>query len=795
MPEAMPSVDAAIRAVPPLWPLATSVAVNPFMGQASESLAQAAARLNMTAGVSLTMPREWYRAKVAQGAIRDDDLAAALGSAPEDLRPRDLAALRSALTSGGMRPQALPTVAELAAARAGIDWPGLVADRIGIWAAGHFDQGQALWAAPRHGGAYRRWRTFASHDLTPEIAGLREFCTHVANAPSDARDAIARATQRLGLANGEQEAYFHRLLMALGGWAQYARYLLWQAERSGGKDDTLVDLLAISLVWEEAIVDRFGEQVAANWQAARLAYGEPCSVTDNHVVDAILQEAAERAGQRALGEVLAAPSMHALSDRPILHAIFCIDVRSEVFRRALEGLDPGIATSGFAGFFGMPISHRGFASDTSELRLPVLLPPALRTQAKGSPEADRSTRLSARAVRAWGRFKLAAVSSFAFVEASGPLYVARLLRDSLGLHRDACTRDPVPTMARSVGLPDRIAMAEATLRAMSMTGDFAPLVLLVGHGARVANNPHASALHCGACGGHAGDVNARLLAGLLNEAAVRQGLAGRGIVIPEETLFVAALHDTTSDRVVLFEDDFAHRDHEANLARARAWLDAAGQIARAERMVRLPGARTPEQVCRRGRDWSQVRPEWGLAGCQAFVAAPRYRTRGRDLSGRVFLHDYDWNSDNGFATLELLMTAPVVVASWISLQYYGSVVAPDVFGAGNKLLHNVTGGIGVVEGNGGVLRGGLPAQSVSDGEQMVHEPQRLSVCIEAPREAMTAILGRHPDVRALFDNRWLHLFALDAAGRMAWRYAGNLAWVPEEAAGDVANRGGARLAS
>ena len=126
--------------------------------------------------------------------------------------------------------------------------------------------------------------------------------------------------------------------------------------------------------------------------------------------------------------------------------------------------------------------------------------------------------------------------------------------------------------------------------------------------------------------------------------------------------------------------------------------------------------------------------------------------------------------------LELILTAPVVVASWISLQYYGSTVAPEVFGAGNKLLHNVTGGIGVVEGNGGVLRAGLPWQSVHDGERYVHEPLRLSVCIEAPQEAMTDILRRHEGVKALFDNRWLHLFALDDAGRMVAQYSGDLTW-------------------
>ncbi|HUO21087.1 MAG TPA: putative inorganic carbon transporter subunit DabA, partial [Caulobacteraceae bacterium] len=155
---------------------------------------------------------------------------------------------------------------------------------------------------------------------------------------------------------------------------------------------------------------------------------------------------------------------------------------------------------------------------------------------------------------------------------------------------------------------------------------------------------------------------------------------------------------------------------------------------------------------------------------------PRPRTAGKSLEGRAFLHDYDWKQDRSFSVLELILTAPVVVASWISLQYYGSTVAPQVFGGGNKLLHNVTGGIGVVEGNGGLLRAGLPWQSVHDGGALAHSPLRLSVCLEAPREAIADVLRRHPQVRALFDNGWLHLFALDDAGRMAWRYVGDLRW-------------------
>jgi uncharacterized protein len=74
------------------------------------------------------------------------------------------------------------------------------------------------------------------------------------------------------------------------------------------------------------------------------------------------------------------------------------------------------------------------------------------------------------------------------------------------------------------------------------------------------------------------------------------------------------------------------------------------------------------------------------------------------------------------------------------------------------------------------LRGGLPWQSVHDGEKFIHEPLRLSVCVEAPPEAISDILSRHPEVKALFDNHWLHLFVLDEKGQMAQRYAGDLQW-------------------
>jgi uncharacterized protein YbcC (UPF0753/DUF2309 family) len=780
MPDIAEAANRAARAIPPAWPLASSVAVNPFLGQTGESLEMTGARLARVAGVSVTMPASWYLDQIANGTITDMDLSAALSAAPPELRPASVAELKAGAHAPEPKIRALPTVADLAAEVSGVDWPGLVAERFGHWAAGYFDEGQALWAAPRGRRAYAAWRAIASHDLTPEIVGLTGFATFVSEASESAGDALARATKRLDLQAGALETYFHQLLMTLGGWAQYARYKLWQAELQGEADNTITDLLTIRLLWEEALFKRYSEQIACKWEAARAEHAAPVAPTAHDIIKSVLQEASERAAQRRLAETLAASAPRSAESCPALQAALCIDVRSEVFRRALEAINPGIHTLGFAGFFGLAASHRGFASDVRELRLPVLLNPGVMTSSGGPDDAkaDQSRRLKARGKRAWGRFKFAAVSSFAFVEATGPIYVAKLFRDALGLEAKPAPNDPPPRFDQPLDLAARAKAAETVLRAMSLTGNFARLVLFAGHGANVVNNPHASGLHCGACGGYSGEVNARLLAALLNDKDVRMELVSQGIEIPADTLFVAALHDTTTDKVTLYADDHPSGSHRTDLDRAEAWLEAAGKVTRGERALRLPRAKSERSIRRRSRDWAEVRPEWALAGCKAFIAAPRHRTSGRSLDGRAFLHDYDWKQDKGFGVLELIMTAPVVVASWISLQYYGSTVAPEVFGGGNKLLHNVSGGVGVIEGNGGPMRAGLPWQSVHDGERYVHEPLRLSVCIEAPREAMTDVLRRHDGVRALFDNRWLHLFALDDAGRMAWRYAGDLQWMP-----------------
>src|SRR6056297_4220115 len=284
------NAEAAARAIPPAFPLDATVAVNPFLGQAQEDLATAAARL---ARVRITRPRTEYAALVKAGGITDDDLAAALFDSTSALKPADLALLKAKLAAESAAPQSLPTVAKLASQATGTDWPAVIARSFGLWAAGHFDRGQALWTPAPGRTAFAAWREWATHDLAPEIAGLEGFCAHVSDAPDTPERAILRAAERLNLTDAAAETAFHRLLMDLGGWSQHARWLLWQAEMAGGSDATITDLLAIRMIWDEALIDHV-PQIEDDWQDVVAAHAAPVTPTPDQAIDAILQDAAER---------------------------------------------------------------------------------------------------------------------------------------------------------------------------------------------------------------------------------------------------------------------------------------------------------------------------------------------------------------------------------------------------------------------------------------------------------------------------------------------------------------------
>lgn len=804
------AIDAARRRIAPLWSLRHFVAVNPFLGWTDRPFTSACAAFRRIARTDVVMPRSFYRDAIADGRIEPQDLAAAIARHPAGERgPRDASQLLASAMSDTIpsmppRRAAIATVSEvldrLANGDRQISRTAFMIDEISRWCAAYFDQGQALWPLPsRELPPYAAWRAGMRHDRNPEAMGIKGFRATVAAMPDDPIAAIGHVLAELDIPPRAWTDYLLRALFDISGWAGMARQRGWDAQLRSRQDDTLLHLLAIRVVWGFAL---FCERKDVNFRDAwRQAMAEasqlPCddSLDDDPqlVVDLLLHGAFEHAAQRDWLARLQGRSVatSASSDRPTLQVVFCIDVRSEPFRRALEANNPNISTLGFAGFFGFAIERLELGEGYGNAHCPALLAPAFAVPERsigadedGQAQIITRMRRRKRAADVWNAFRSGAVSCFSFVETAGVLYAPRLL--DLALSRPQSAADSssnirtVPDVrarrdgSRPVGMSvdEQVAAAEGALLGMSLTNNFAPLVMLVGHGSSSINNPHASGLDCGACGGHSGDTNARIAAMVFNDPAVRAGLGARGILIPADTVFVAALHDTTTDDVRCLDIETLPSTASGALAQASTWLKNAGERCRRERAQCLQlDADEPiaAAVRRRAHDASQVRPEWGLAGNSAFIAAPRDVTAGINLRGRAFLHSYDWRIDRDFAVLAVILGAPMVVASWINLQYFGSAANPRAFGAGNKVLHNVVAGLGVLEGNAGDLKNGLPWQSVHDGRRLAHEPLRLNVFIAAPVAALDAAIAAQPGVRDLIANQWLHLFALDDDGKPSQR--------------------------
>jgi uncharacterized protein YbcC (UPF0753/DUF2309 family) len=493
-------------------------------------------------------------------------------------------------------------------------------------------------------------------------------------------------------------------------------------------------------------------------------------------------------------------------ERPAAQVVCCIDTRSEGLRRHLEALGP-YETFGFAGFFGVPARVHLYGSEDHLDLCPVLLSPTTEVSEKVGRGVDPLPTVLDRAAlgRAAVETRKDQVAPYLLAEgagfAMGPLAVWR----TLSPRRFGRSRRRVDPPAASASLEfdldnpgapsddEQAAYAETALRAMGLTEGFAPIVVLCGHGSTTTNNPYASALDCGACGAARGGRSARLAAAICNREPVRRILARAGLDIPEHTLFVAAEHDTATDSVTLFDPGPVAPARQSEIARVAADLNRAGQALAAERSRDLPAlARRPtatgadeasRHVADRSADWAQVQPEWGLARNAAFIVAPRSLTSGVDLQRRCFLHSYDPGSDPDGAVLETILTGPMVVAHWINAAYYFATVDPDVYGAGDKTAHNVVAGIGVHQGAGGDLKIGLPLQSVFiDRDRPYHEPMRLQVLVECPRERLDDVVGRNPVLSQLAGGAWVHM-ACREQDRWWLRQPGG-AWQPWQASTD-----------
>ncbi|MEO6810327.1 MAG: DUF2309 domain-containing protein [Isosphaeraceae bacterium] len=509
----------------------------------------------------------------------------------------------------------------------------------------------------------------------------------------------------------------------------------------------------------------------------------------NQTLDALLIHA------RRLGPVdgsVIPSSANGQQGRVTFQVVCCLDEREESFRRHLEEVDPTCETFGVAGFFGVAMYYRGVTEAHFRPLCPISIKPRHYVQEESIHSFADASRFQAEARRRLGRFSLRVhMGTRTFVGglltgmlgslATIPLLMRVLLPRRTAQIRRLFGRMVTPPvtqlhLVRTGPEPgprdDQLGYSRAEmagvvgglLRSMGLPEQFAPLVILTGHGSSSLNNPQEAAHDCGACGGARGGPNARAFAQMANDPRVRRILAEDGLMIPDHVFFIGAYHNTCDDGLTYYDLDRMPATHREAFQRATTALEEARQRNAHERCRRFESAGltiTPEEALRhvegRAEDLSQTRPEYGHASNAVCFIGRRSRTRGLFLDRRTFLTSYDASQDDPESSvLTGLLRAAIPVCAGINLEYYFSRVDPTGYGCGTKLPHNITSLLGVMDGAESDLRPGLPWQMVE-----IHEPMRILFVVETTPEAMLASIAGEKSIRHLVDNAWVQLATLD----------------------------------
>ncbi|MBX3232574.1 MAG: DUF2309 domain-containing protein [Labilithrix sp.] len=514
----------------------------------------------------------------------------------------------------------------------------------------------------------------------------------------------------------------------------------------------------------------------------------------------VWHEAYEACYRDDLLDALAAQRPHAIDAiAPRFQIVTCIDDRNEGIRRHFEEASLAHETFGSPGFFNLAMAYQGIDDPSTFPLCPVVVTPhhevheepvasqidlaALRERRRRHLDSMTTGLERASHSIVWGPFVTALIGFVTalplLVTVFAPFVAGRVRRRleswvlPLPKTRLALPRaetDVAEGHASGFTIAEKAERVGAVLEEIGLTRRFARIVVVLGHDSSSANNPHIAAYSCGACGGRSGGPNARLFARMANRKEVRELLRARGIDIPSTTVFIGGVNDTCADRVVLHDVDEVPAELMPELSALQAALDDASKRhahERCRRFASAPRRATAEEAWRhveaRGYDPSQARPELGHATNAACVVGRRTLTRGLFLDRRVLLSSYDPTGDVRGAVLERVLLAVGPVGAGINLEYFFSTTDNEIYGAGTKLPHNVTGLIGVMNGASSDLRTGLPRQMIE-----IHEPIRLQLLVEASLDAIAAVLARRSELRALVDNEWVRLAAIDPASGAIW---------------------------
>lgn len=770
--------EVAASSVPTSWPLTSLVAVNPLADLERFPVEDAAAMVARQHGRDPRPTLGLFLDLQGRGVIPRSALRTALQEVPNRLRGQDLdtflAVSRGGATTSPGAPLRVRACDLAPAGRGGFPASHALELQTASWTA-------RAWSEPSGLDPWTLWRTQASRHLHDVAWRQRGVSAWARTLPEDAESAVRVLWQQVRprLAGVDLVSYAASLLTAAPGWTGHAK---WRVAH-GGEPGALVSLLALRMALDLVLSSGSRRRPAATLAPAVVEPPTAERILARETV-AVWQRALDLSARNGLVTALArsdaragAGGDHVTASR--VQSVWCIDVRSERVRRAAER-SPDHETFGYAGFFGAAVRHVD-ADGHSEALCPGLIAPALDLHDHAQPLRPGE------ALHRWvTRVGRQPAATFGYAELNGAPALAATLATSVSGARWRRTSQQVtgsaPTaVAPGPGLPHEVAV-EAAAALLTVTGIAArpgEVVVLVGHASSTENNAFAAAYDCGACGGHRGALNAVLVAESLEDPDVRTALAARGLMLPATTTFVAAQHDTTTDRVVLVRRDTGPVDPRA--AEAVAELDRAAARAADERRHLLPGQR--RDLHQRAADWSEPMPEWGLAGNLALVVGPRTLTAGLDLGGTAFLHSYEPDLDPDGSVLAAVMAGPVVVTQWINAQYFASSSAPGLLGSGDKTTHNAVGGIGVLTGAHGDLRTGLPWQAVADRDPeadaadssvLRHLPARHLVVVAAPRSRVQEMLRGHRGLRDAVAHGWVQLIVVEESPSGEGRTLGEL---------------------